>query len=995
MCGYSLKDGSSDLCLECPIETPFRANFFFQFNPICIFTKTKLYHLKSHPQLDMICKTGWPLLILQFIRISEKHFFLLVVAENLVLLHEYNPNQGACIHSEHILYLIFSCMPFERWHKIDFLNLDDLQETKLFFESYPELNYKSSSHAYYKGDFKFLLDTPSQVKKNIKIARRFLFTQMDNIECINNGKLSEDLIHYYCVTNKGQLSLKLFRSIVAEAVSLFFINRHKFPETPSFGPSFFYPSCSIESINNKPNPIKFKKTDFIEIDEIGKGSNGVITLVCHKVTGYFYALKKFRVAKRFHRELEVLSCLDSNSILKCYGYIENPMTLVLQYCSNGTLHDLIYNFDYKLLDADKDKFTIQIMIAIDELHKSGFIHRDLKSQNILIDHNFNAFLSDFESCKRGTDLQINQTIDTGTLVYRSPEQMMNSGISYKTDLYSFGILIYELAERKMPYKDKSLAETITMISKGISPNLSYKHGPIVDLYLEMVNPDSNSRIITMLLKKEMMDCHNVLFHSNLAELPPMEEIMMRTKAHDRIGDFYMLGTIRQDKVQLKDAADNGDAESLYFLGEMHWNSIHVNDEKTQKENKEKGMKYYKAAMEKGHLLAKLQYGQILIKKGEKENSYNGKKTVEQGLKLIKEVKDIGYQEAEVIYYRLKLLFNHNFNGSKYVWNFNLRKAFKKIKQLCKIYRSSYSILVKCYLFGVGTKKNVMKALNLAFDIIDYAADGYSIELIAEYYEKGIVLQQIALESIYYYSISGRSLDSDAYYRLYNIYKEGELVPKNEKLELRYLTLAADNMNEYARFELGLQYFYGLIHDENDSKWSNYLSGLNGTEIGTIIQLLLLGDRIPKYQPMFKEFMINCWPYISLAATYGNRSAMYSCGMFYLDGFMVEQNNSLGMFWLIRSAKKGYYLAEHYVAEKYEEGIIVHRNYNIALKYYKSGAKENNYLKSMIGAARIYFNIKKDYRKAYKYAIMAINNNPEFAHEAYQIIEKINLYTNPM
>ncbi|KAK8885160.1 hypothetical protein M9Y10_044289 [Tritrichomonas musculus] len=166
-----------------------------------------------------------------------------------------------------------------------------------------------------------------------------------------------------------------------------------------------------------------------------------------------------------NREIGVMMRMQHPTIIKFYGYSlidfegnENTV-MFMQYAPNGTLADILNDVRQGLADHSYDNTIRQkILIGISRgmmyLHQHHVMHRDLKPENILIDENFEPHITDFGLSKFYNTGQTNDHTQTiGTSIYISPETIEGGNYNYKADVYSFGILMYEIVTDLVPYPD--------------------------------------------------------------------------------------------------------------------------------------------------------------------------------------------------------------------------------------------------------------------------------------------------------------------------------------------------------------------------------------------------------------------------------------------------------------------------------------------------------------------------------------------------------------
>ena len=162
------------------------------------------------------------------------------------------------------------------------------------------------------------------------------------------------------------------------------------------------------------------------------------------------------VLQRFELEAQIVSQLEHPHIIPMYDYwiSEGRSFLAMEYLTGGNLRDSLNRGDKWTL-ARTTTLLEQILGALGVAHQADIIHRDLKPENILFDNHGKAYLGDFGLAKRLNSLQAITGPDgiIGSPAYLSPEQLMNQKVSARTDIYSIGVLLYEILAAEHPFAD--------------------------------------------------------------------------------------------------------------------------------------------------------------------------------------------------------------------------------------------------------------------------------------------------------------------------------------------------------------------------------------------------------------------------------------------------------------------------------------------------------------------------------------------------------------
>ncbi len=205
------------------------------------------------------------------------------------------------------------------------------------------------------------------------------------------------------------------------------------------------------------------------IDRIGKGGMAEVYRGRHEKLDRTVAVKILHSSlandsdfiARFEREARLAANLRHTNIVQVYDFDtqKDRLYMVMEYINGGTLKEL--------LDKQKEtgkylsfrvisRILSQIASALDYAHSQGMLHRDLKPSNILLDKSGNAFLSDFGIARIIGQSGITRSgAIMGTPAYMSPEQGSDESLTASSDIYSLGVILFEMLTGQVPFEAES------------------------------------------------------------------------------------------------------------------------------------------------------------------------------------------------------------------------------------------------------------------------------------------------------------------------------------------------------------------------------------------------------------------------------------------------------------------------------------------------------------------------------------------------------------
>lgn len=240
------------------------------------------------------------------------------------------------------------------------------------------------------------------------------------------------------------------------------------------------------------------------VEELGRGSMGVVYKAYDPNIDRIIALKVLRpdrvtskaFVERFLKEAKAIGRLSHPNIVAVYdvGQDHGTIYIAMEFLEGTPLNDLIAKGEMEIKEVIR--IALQVAKALDYAHKKGIVHRDIKPSNIIITPEGEVKLTDFGIAHIDDPSMPHQTQAgeiLGTPAYMSPEQVLGRSIEGSADIFSLGIVIYEMVTGTRPFKGPNLAAIFNAITQ-IEPEPPDK--------IRKDCPQALSRIIMKCLEKE-------------------------------------------------------------------------------------------------------------------------------------------------------------------------------------------------------------------------------------------------------------------------------------------------------------------------------------------------------------------------------------------------------------------------------------------------------------------------------------------------------------
>lgn len=751
-----------------------------------------------------------------------------------------------------------------------------------------------------------------KIKKNlllsilyqIKSEKQISIINTD-IDCMNENVNVRDEIINFCSNFQKVIKYNIFLKNSITPIIGYLIRRYYYPKFCFKDPSFFifndgknskqqieindflFPENEVKeplmekinkeimndieengSENNKKRD--FQDSEFILLRKIYSNTQVNINLVFHKKSMYIFTLREFLQAyensKEFKHEVFFCENYSHRCFTKFYGFLkkeDKKIGFVYEFMSNDNLYSFIKNNyieNYHLFSM----MTInRIFQGINYLHMNSLIHRDLKPKNILINHDFLPFISDFETIRKLDNDEQNEqndqskqsdqmTADIGSILYTSPEQDGSTKYTFSSDIYSFGLIIYFVIEKKNMWE---CTGNSVIKNKAIKPlsNCSISTQKLYEKCLEFSpqkRPDCKyikEFMFDKIYKDDFFANYIRDLYNNIDKINTIHFLyegiyICPTEANESEKDFSMYNSLIQVKKYIsliffyigqKFYYENNFIKARFFyeisaqqnnyysyvLGFLYENGIGI------KQDLLKAVEYYALSSEKNNYMARFNLGFFYLKGIGIQKNYQ---------KAI-ECFQLAYEHIPIALIFLGRIFTNGLGVAK---DFPKAKYYYELAAEKNI-PDAYNSLGKMYFFGQGVEKNYATA-KFYFEQAAKYVHSDALCYLGHFYEMGYGAKQDFPKAIMFYKSSARQKNSDAFVRLGQLYYYGRGVDRDIMKAIKYYKYAAKLDNANAFFLLGEEYlntfhnyqkaikYYTKCSNIHEETCTYYCNSLDGT-----------------------------------------------------------------------------------------------------------------------------------------------------------------------
>ncbi|KAI0225298.1 Receptor-interacting serine/threonine-protein kinase 1 [Massospora cicadina] len=633
---------------------------------------------------------------------------------------------------------------------------------------------------------------------------------------------------------------------------------------------------------------------------IGKGTFGKVYRCRYK--GHPCALKtlaatdRLRAAQRkkhadsLRLEARTLAKLGRcDNIVHYFGCCVDPklrLCILMELVSGKNLARFIEEEFPKHPWALREAITLDIARGVTFIHSKGIIHRDLKSENILIDDaaEFKAKIADFGVAKVSEEVRgtIETFLGAGSPPWMAPELFLNpKGLpTKKTDIYSFGMIMWEMATEKRPYEERSREEIRQMKEQGTVEEVPPAVPPTYErMLVRCMDHDPQNRDVDR--AEEQSPSFNRAAESFACDSDSDSELNCGSKLERLLSSLSQGDEDAKDKLFEEYDVDPQDEMSLELsLGNCHYKGLRV------PVNYAVAAKHYEKAAMLGSKEAVLRLG-ICYKLGQ------GKPT-------------------------------------------DLDKAFQMFSEAAAAGVSGcYGQLGECYFNGDGTEASVEAAIR-AFKAGAVENDATAHLYLGRCYYSGLGVPKDYQRAVKHFAAAAHQGHAGAQLNVGIIHKAGIAKPMDDAEAFRWFLKSAEQNNATAQNNAGSCYYFGVGVTQNFTHAARWFkaSAAQGNPGGmhNLADCYLNGQGVELDVEKAAEYFLN-------AANSGHSFAQNSLGRCYLEGRGVPRDAEAAVYWIRKAAESENVQGQYGLGVCYRDGVGVAKDLERAMHWLERAADQ--------------------------------------------------------